>query len=100
METLNEPEVIAISASEALDNACEPSLPQQQATDSADQADEVPSLEALLDEAEQRGYLRGRNEAVSLEMQRPSQWENITGNESSDTGQPLILNNMRRSVWD
>lgn len=56
-------------------------------------------------EAEQRGYLRGRNEAVSLAMAGPAMWEEPRGesksteDEGSDSDS-LFLRHIRPSVWD
>ena len=57
---------------------------------------EEPSIDSLVKEAEQRGYLRGRNEQIEVKMRE-------TAPETS--AQPLrnetsILNRIRRSVWE
>ncbi len=59
----------------------------------------LPDVEALIAEAEQRGYVRGRNEKIELEMQRPSMWNGDVPEEGG-APQPPILNNMRQSVWE
>lgn len=64
---------------------------------------ESPDAEAALAEAEQRGYLRGRNERISIEMERPALWEdrNATAAASDITSDgPMILSSTSRSVWD
>ena len=63
----------------------------------------LPDIASLIAEAEERGYLRGRNEQIAMEMRSPSLWE--TKREPSETlepdkPQPLILNHLRPSVWD
>ncbi len=62
--------------------------------------DDAPDIAAMVAEAEQRGYLRGKNEKISLEMKRPSQWNGEVPAEDAMIEQPTILNNMRKSVWD
>lgn len=61
-----------------------------------------PDIDTLVAEAEKRGYLRGRNEKIELEMKRPALWDETAGEKKPDKPepQPSILNNMRRSVWD
>ena len=61
-----------------------------------------PDLEALIAEAEQRGYLRGRNESIEQLMQTPSGFESPIGVKTTDdtNGEPLILSNIRPSIWD
>lgn len=64
---------------------------------------ESPDAETALAEAEQRGYLRGRNERISIEMERPSLWEDRNATAAvSDiaTDGPMILSSMSRSIWD
>lgn len=68
-----------------------------------DQSTPPPSdLEAMLAEAEHRGYLRGRNEQITLAMQAPALWhEGPAMQPDSDAEpQPAILANMRPSIWD
>lgn len=58
-------------------------------------------LAAMLAEAEQRGYLRGRNEQITLAMKAPALWQepdNAAG--QHDEFQPAILANLRPSIWD
>lgn len=58
-------------------------------------------IDALVREAEQRGYLRGRNEQIALAMQQPTHWESPdTPAAAAAEPVPTILANMRRSVWD
>lgn len=61
--------------------------------DSGDEPGDGPSVEALVSEAERRGYLRGRNERIEQLMAQPGVWE------EPDTW-PSILNRPRRSIWD
>lgn len=56
-------------------------------------------IDSLLNEAEQRGYLRGRNEQIEVKMRELDQWQR-----TPDSRQPVIettiLNHPRRSVWE
>lgn len=58
-----------------------------------DEPGDGPSVEALVAEAERRGYLRGRNERIEALMAEPGVWE------ERESG-PTILNRPRRSIWD
>lgn len=72
----------------------EPPAPQPPAAD----------LEAALAEAEQRGYLRGRNERIEELMQRPGIMERDTTqviNEADGNGaEPAFLSRLNVSIWD
>lgn len=60
-----------------------------------------PDIDTLIREAEQRGYLRGRNEQITLAMQQPTHWESPDSPATAEAEPvPTILANMRRSVWD
>ena len=62
---------------------------------------EQPDIDTLIREAEERGYLRGRNEQIALAMKQPAHWESPGRPEKAETEpMPTILANMRRSVWD
>lgn len=61
--------------------------------DSGDEPGDGPSVEALVTEAERRGYLRGRNERIERLMAQPGVWEEPKSG-------PTILNRPRRSIWD
>ena len=66
-------------------------------------ATEQSTLEAQLAEAEQRGYLRGRNETVKLEMNERPLWnsdEKPAEQERPNLSIPSILSRIKRSVWD
>lgn len=58
------------------------------------------SVAKLIEEAEERGYLRGRNESVDALMERAvtSQPPNEAYDDEDDP--VMILKEMRRSVWD
>lgn len=60
-------------------------------------------IEALVAEAEERGYLRGRNESIERLMRRPGileqePWQCETCGQPET--EPMILNNPRVSIWD
>lgn len=63
-----------------------------------------PDIEAMLAEAEQRGYLRGCNEQIETLMQQPDLWHGTPAGSAArtddDEPQILILNHIRPSVWD
>ncbi len=73
-----------------------------------------PSLLARLEEAENRGYLRGRNERIEELMREPAMFERTdapaskAAKKTSQTdwadwqadAQPLILNTPHISIWD
>lgn len=62
--------------------------------------------EAQLAEAENRGYLRGRNERIAELMREPAVFERGStpglppGYDWQKDSQPMILNNPRISIWD
>ncbi len=60
-------------------------------------------IEALIAEAEQRGYLRGLNERAEKQLQRPSVGsapEQERREYTAENNEVMILNNIRKSVWD
>ncbi|MDE6101286.1 MAG: hypothetical protein K2G01_09600 [Paramuribaculum sp.] len=71
------------------------------ATDPAPGAEEIARLMA---EAEQRGYLRARNEIAEQLMSRPELFENpLRGREGREKPQSLaegFLSELPRGVWD
>lgn len=67
--------------------------------------EEIPDIEARLAEAEQRGYLRGRNERIEALMKEPGIFERqppagVAAPELNSDSSPMILNNPRISIWD
>lgn len=63
----------------------------------------LSEIEALVAEAEERGYLRGRNESIERLMRRPGileqePWQRDACGQSET--EPMILNNPRVSIWD
>lgn len=58
-------------------------------------------IDSLLKDAEQRGYLRGRNEQIEVKMREPGEWQGIAGEPGgSSSTETTILNHLRRSVWE
>lgn len=56
---------------------------------------------AMVAEAEQRGYLRGCNERIDTLMERPAMWQQPAAPAPADDDtEIMILNHLRRSVWD
>lgn len=62
----------------------------------------TPDLAKLIEEAENRGYLRGRNAKIEELMAEPGMYCPLGVEERAGAGLPQaeILSNMRRSVWD
>lgn len=61
------------------------------------------NIEEMKRQAEQQGYLRGRNEAVDLHMNSRSLWESDTpeaSTEPSHTPVSSFLRRIHRSIWD
>lgn len=91
-----------ISLSEALQGTEAEMAAEVAATDdSAESSNEKTTpqtSDGIVDEiarAEQRGYLRGRNEAIAEQMHKPGLWE-----EPEPRHSVSILGNLRRGVWD
>lgn len=57
-------------------------------------------IDALIAEAEQRGYIRGCNERIANLMEQPGPWQSQPPATQDDNDEILILNNLRPSVWD
>lgn len=103
VSTANDVEATGCEASEtncleATDNPVEVSADAADSTTSSD----APNIEQLIAEAEQRGYLRGRNESIKQLMAQPAMYEQLNArpHQPSTDSEVMILNNMRRSVWD
>ncbi len=64
-------------------------------------ADPQPDLATLLAEAEQKGYLRGRNERIEELMSEPRMFQPLTKpNETEPRPSEPFLSNLRPSIWD
>lgn len=67
--------------------------PVESGSENSDEPGDGPDIEALVAEAERRGYLRGRNERIEELMAEPGVWE-------QPESQPEILSRPRHSIWD
>ena len=67
-----------------------------------DSSEKAPDIEALIAEAEQRGYLRGRNERIEELMKTPGQLERDNSGSPADINIETvdILQRERISIWD
>lgn len=65
---------------------------------------ESEEFRAMLAEAEQRGYLRGRNESIEQLMRQPGMMEPLAVAEEGatipDDNPPQVLSRIRPSIWD
>jgi len=60
-------------------------------------------IDKLVAQAEERGYLRGRNESIDELMRRPGMMEREPWSracEQAAESEPMILNNLKVSIWD
>lgn len=75
---------------------------QQPASQPQPTAPDDTELQRLLAEAEQRGYMRGRNEAIEHLMQAPALFESATTPAADSTSNPAdgFLSGLRPGVWD
>lgn len=89
--------------------------PESAATEGVAEPEARPDLAAMLAEAEERGYMRGRNERIEELMREPAPYcrqeipvESSASAEqgspqksaSAKTDGPMILNNPKVSIWD
>lgn len=58
------------------------------------------NIEEMTRNAEQQGYLRGRNEAVNLQMKQRPLWQSDEINDSDSSPVPSFLRRIHRSIWD
>lgn len=66
------------------------------------EVDEEQDIAAMLAEAEMRGYRRAMNEQAEMMMQRPALGERTEEKteKNDDEGEVMILNRVKRSIWD
>ena len=107
-------DLVANAAPEIQENAAEPDESQQEETtdpipsetkenleEPSETESEKPDLEALLAEAERKGYLKGRNERIEELMKEPRMFQELTGPKSSaPQTEESFLANLRPSIWD
>lgn len=99
-------------ADEPTENAAESSVGGEEISPLESVAEPLTEerLKQMIEEAERRGYLRGRNEAVSLAMREPAMWENATHADYEEApstcstpasqSDELFLRKIRPGVWD
>lgn len=96
-ETNAEP-IDAIIEDELKDEETAPPCEEQAEPSEAEPEPQEPDIEAMLAEAEQRGYLRGRNARIDELMSPPGGAPDNAAPPAST--EILILNNLRPSVWE
>lgn len=103
---------VEITANDPAETASDEAAPEESAPEAANEPDEqtaevtaaaaavpVDEVERLVAEAEQRGYLRGRNETIEAEVMpapAPSASDDSTVGESC----PSFLAHLRPGFWD
>lgn len=110
-EEMTTPAPASAPAAEAnrQDEPSEAETPPAAATDDGAGDETADGLAALLAEAEQRGYLRARNEIAAAAMRKPRLWENSRRAETEPepaaaAAEPSLasdfLTRIRPNVWD
>lgn len=98
------PQSAAINPSENIENAENLETNETPATEppAAPPTLSAEEIAAMVAEAEQRGYLRGCNERIDTLMERPAMWQQPAqaAAPADDDTEIMILNHLRRSVWD
>ena len=71
-------------------------------TTEAPAATSPDDIQQLIAEAEERGYLRGRNENIANLMQAPPDAlpDVDSPTDTATSGHILILNNLKPGIWD
>lgn len=72
---------------------------QSEPTENKITVQESPDVQRLIDEAEQRGYLRGRNEAAEKIISEPALFQEQHP-EMEPFQQSPLLTSRRVSIWD
>lgn len=100
--TANESTEQATATTEDPASKCDGTLTQDDADDSEGMTATVRTeaeVERLIAEAEARGYERGRNENIEAWMNEGRAGRQNASHEVAEN-EVMILNNMRRSVWE
>lgn len=95
-------DALAVEEPNASDNVIENPENDEEVIAENDEENSL-DIEALIAEAEQRGYLRGLNERAERQLQRPSVGsapEQEHREYTAENNEVMILNNIRKSVWD
>lgn len=104
--TSDKPAAQGSEAESAVGNTCDKPAAQAltDAGDAAGPQGEAGPVERLVEEAEQRGYLRGRNEALAGLYASPAVWEEPDSNVSEPMLRPSpadsFLTGRRKGVWE
>lgn len=61
---------------------------------------ESPEVRRLIEEAEQRGYIRGRNEQIEQLVMQPLDDPMLPPDYTDSESCPSFLANIRPSIWD
>ena len=95
------------SSDESKSETEQPETPQAEEAETEAAPEEAPAaptpeeIEQMVAEAEQRGYLRGRNEQIEQLMEAPTGYETEALGEGGPLqGEPMILGNLKPSIWD
>ena len=91
-----------METSETISNT-EELQPETTAENNAGAGQDTAGLERLLEEAEQRGYLRGRNERIEQEVMNPLAAPapaDDSGDGDDDETCPSFLAHLRPGFWD
>ncbi len=100
--TVNESTEQATATTDGPASECDGTLAQDDADDSEGMTATVRTeaeVERLIAEAEARGYERGRNENIEAWMNEGRAGRQNASQEVAEN-EVMILNNMRRSVWE
>lgn len=100
--TVNESTEQATATTDGPASECDGALAQDDADDSEGMTATVRTeseVERLIAEAEARGYERGRNENIEAWMNEGRAGRQNASHEVAEN-EVMILNNMRRSVWE
>lgn len=76
--------------------------PQAEPVPAGEAADAGPDIAEIERRAEERGYLRGRNERIEELMAAPGIWQQVQPQErfpGNDGPVPTILQNLRGDIW-